>query len=286
MCPRVQTSVLSTIWKGNASCGTEIHGLQSTTHICLVRTVVGQPEGGRRVAPLSEALQEAPGSLGTVRNAVLLLELLADGPAYQQLSELADRSSLSLPTVHRLLRSLVLADLVEQDPRSSRYGLGPELTRLSHRYLARLPVLGALAPYLSQLRDEVGWDGPHPAARRHVGRLRRPSGRGRLGAVPPPVRAAAGPAHARRPAARGPRRRRAVEAGSRRRRRADPGVGRVRADRLGRGSFARRRRRGAGSARSRSPFRLWTPAAQPWPPCPRTCRETSGPSAWGPSSTT
>lgn len=107
------------------------------------------------MAPLSEALQEAPGSLGTVRNAVLLLELLAEGPAYQQLSELADRSSLSLPTVHRLLRSLVLADLVEQDPRSSRYGLGPELTRLSHRYLARLPVLGALAPYLSQLRDEV-----------------------------------------------------------------------------------------------------------------------------------
>ncbi len=106
--------------------------------------------------PLSEALQEAPGSLGTVRNAVLLLELLAEGPAYQQLTELADRSSLSLPTVHRLLRSLVLADLVEQDPRSSRYGLGPELTRLSHRYLARLPVLGALAPYLAQLRDEVG----------------------------------------------------------------------------------------------------------------------------------
>lgn len=105
--------------------------------------------------PLSDALSEAPGSLGTVRNAVLLLELLAEGPAYQQLTELADRSGLSLPTVHRLLRSLVLADLVEQDSRSSRYGLGPAVTRLSHRYLARLPVLGALAPYLSQLRDAV-----------------------------------------------------------------------------------------------------------------------------------
>lgn len=106
--------------------------------------------------PLSDALAEAPGSLGTVRNAVLLLELLAEGPAYQQLTELADRSGLSLPTVHRLLRSLVLADLVEQDPRSSRYGLGPAVTRLSHRYLARLPVLGALAPYLTRLRDSVG----------------------------------------------------------------------------------------------------------------------------------
>lgn len=106
--------------------------------------------------PLSDALQGAPGSLGTVRNAALLLDLLADGPAYQQLTDLADRSGLSLATVHRLLRSLVLADLVEQDPRSSRYGLGPELTRLSHRYLARHPVVVALAPYLAPLRDATG----------------------------------------------------------------------------------------------------------------------------------
>ena len=99
--------------------------------------------------------RDSRGSLGTVRNAVTLLELLGEGPAYQQLTDLAERSGMSVPTVHRLLRSLVLADLVEQDPRSSRYSLGPELVRLSHRYLARLPILGALAPYLAQLRDLV-----------------------------------------------------------------------------------------------------------------------------------
>lgn len=96
------------------------------------------------------------GSLGTVRNAVALLHLLAEGPAYQQLTDLADRSGLSLPTVHRLLRSLSLAGLVEQDPRSARYGLGPELVRLSHRYLGRLPVLAALSPYLAPVRDALG----------------------------------------------------------------------------------------------------------------------------------
>lgn len=101
------------------------------------------------------AEREARGSLGTVRNAMTLLELLGEGPAYQQLTDLAERSGMSVPTVHRLLRSLVLADLVEQDPRSSRYSLGPDLVRLSHRYLARLPILGALAPYLTQLRDLV-----------------------------------------------------------------------------------------------------------------------------------
>jgi IclR family acetate operon transcriptional repressor len=98
---------------------------------------------------------EVRGTLGTVRNATLLLNLLSEGPAYRQLSDLAEQSGLSLPTVHRLLRSLVVADLVEQDARSSRYGLGPGVVRLSQRYLARLPVLGALAPYLVPLRNEL-----------------------------------------------------------------------------------------------------------------------------------
>lgn len=99
---------------------------------------------------------EARGTLGTVRNAVVLLDLLSDGPAFQNLTVLADRSGLSIPTVHRLLRSLVMADLVEQDPKTSRYSLGREVARLSQRYLGRLPILGALSPYLLSLRDTLG----------------------------------------------------------------------------------------------------------------------------------
>lgn len=95
------------------------------------------------------------GKLGTIRNAALLLDLLSDGPAYQQLTDLAERSGLAVPTAHRLLRSLVLADLVEQDARTSRYSLGPEVARLSQRYLGRLPILGALSPYLLSLRDTL-----------------------------------------------------------------------------------------------------------------------------------
>lgn len=99
---------------------------------------------------------DAPkGTLGTVRNASLLLDLLSRGPALQQLTDLAERSGLSLPTVHRLLRSLVAAGLVAQDSRSSRYGLGPELVRLSQRYLDRLPLLQVLGPYLSGLRRQT-----------------------------------------------------------------------------------------------------------------------------------
>jgi IclR family acetate operon transcriptional repressor len=99
--------------------------------------------------------EPARGTLGTVRNASTLLDLLSNGPAYQQLSDLAERSGLSLPTVHRLLRSLVAADIVEQDPVSSRYSLGPELVRLSERYLDRLPLLQRLRPYLVDLRNRT-----------------------------------------------------------------------------------------------------------------------------------
>jgi IclR family acetate operon transcriptional repressor len=102
------------------------------------------------------SIEQVPrGTLGTVRNAVLLLSLLSEGPAHQQLSDLAERSGLSLPTVHRLLRSLGVAGLVEQDPVSSRYGLGAELVRLSERYLARLPVSRAIAPFLVELRNST-----------------------------------------------------------------------------------------------------------------------------------
>jgi IclR family acetate operon transcriptional repressor len=111
--------------------------------------------GGAVTEARAAASDAARGTLGTVRNAVLLLDLLSDGPAYQQLTDLAERSGLSVPTAHRLLRSLVLADIVEQDARTSRYSLGPEVARLSQRYLGRLPILGALSPYLVSLRDAL-----------------------------------------------------------------------------------------------------------------------------------
>jgi DNA-binding IclR family transcriptional regulator len=94
-------------------------------------------------------------TLGTVSNASMVLGLLSEGPAYHQISELAQRSGLSLATLHRLLRSLVLAGLVEQHPDTSRYGLGPEILRLAARYHSRLPVLRVLSPYLVELRKST-----------------------------------------------------------------------------------------------------------------------------------
>lgn len=105
---------------------------------------------------MSEVGGAPRGTLGTVHNAALLLGLMSVGPSHQQLTDLAERSGMSLATVHRLLRSLTAAGLAEQDPRSSRYGLGPELVRLAETYLARHPVLSVATPYLVELRNATG----------------------------------------------------------------------------------------------------------------------------------
>ena len=73
-----------------------------------------------------QAIELPRGTLGTVRNAMLLLELLDEGAPFQQLTDLAERSELSLPTVHRLLRSLAAAGLVEQLEEEHRVPHRPE----------------------------------------------------------------------------------------------------------------------------------------------------------------
>lgn len=95
------------------------------------------------------------GGLGTIRNATKLLSLMAAGPAFQHLTDLAERSDMTVPTVHRLLRSLVQADYAVQDPATLRYGLGPELSRLAGHYRAKHSVMNAVSPFVVALRDQL-----------------------------------------------------------------------------------------------------------------------------------
>jgi IclR family acetate operon transcriptional repressor len=82
-----------------------------------------------------------------------LLEALADGGGALTLSELAAASGLPLPTIHRLMRSLVDGGYVRQDP-SRRYALGPRLIRLGE---VAGQSLGSWAkPYLHDLVQQIG----------------------------------------------------------------------------------------------------------------------------------
>lgn len=106
--------------------------------------------------PVTDGDGPPPGTLGTISNAARLLALLSQGPRFHPLKELAEEAGLTQPTVHRLLKSLVAFGLVQQDPRSARYGLGPELVRLAATYAASTPALNGIAPYLCDLRNATG----------------------------------------------------------------------------------------------------------------------------------
>ncbi|WP_067491049.1 IclR family transcriptional regulator [Actinomadura hibisca] len=89
----------------------------------------------------------------SLERAFELLEHLADAGGELALSELTEVSGLPMPTIYRLMRTLVNQGYVRQEP-SKRYALGPRLIRLGEG-ASRL--LGSWArPALAELVDEVG----------------------------------------------------------------------------------------------------------------------------------
>jgi DNA-binding IclR family transcriptional regulator len=82
-----------------------------------------------------------------------LLEHLADAGGEMALSELTEVSGLPMPTIYRLMRTLVNQGYARQAP-SKRYALGPRLIRLGE---SSSRLLGGWArPVLARLVDEVG----------------------------------------------------------------------------------------------------------------------------------
>jgi IclR family transcriptional regulator, acetate operon repressor len=66
-------------------------------------------------------------------------------------SEIASDLTMSKTTVHRILTSLRARGLVQLDPASRRYSLGPTAMQLGSRYLARVNVRRMAVPVLQDL---------------------------------------------------------------------------------------------------------------------------------------
>ncbi|GGV72191.1 MULTISPECIES: IclR family transcriptional regulator [Streptomyces] len=99
------------------------------------------------------ARPSSSGGVQSLERAFALLERMADAGGEVGLSELASASGLPLPTIHRLMRTLVACGYARQQP-NRRYALGPRLIRLGES-ASRL--LGTWArPYLARLVDETG----------------------------------------------------------------------------------------------------------------------------------
>ena len=89
----------------------------------------------------------------SIGRAFSLLELMADAGGTLALSQLANQSGLPLPTIHRLLRTLVDLGYIRQES-SRHYVLGPRLIRLGDASSKMLSVWAR--PHLARLVDELG----------------------------------------------------------------------------------------------------------------------------------
>ncbi|MEW2521886.1 IclR family transcriptional regulator [Actinacidiphila alni] len=93
------------------------------------------------------------GGVQSLERAFDLLERMADAGGEVGLSELSTSSGLPLPTIHRLMRTLVSCGYVRQQA-NRRYALGPRLIRLGET-ASRL--LGTWArPFLAELVEATG----------------------------------------------------------------------------------------------------------------------------------
>lgn len=99
------------------------------------------------------AQAESSTGVQSIKRAFDLLEAIADNGGLVSVSILATDSGLPLPTVHRMLRTMVNLGFVQQLP-SRQYALGPRLIRLGES--AGKSLGASVEPFLSELVDRTG----------------------------------------------------------------------------------------------------------------------------------
>ena len=97
--------------------------------------------------------QGSPGGIQSVVRAMATLETIASQGGVLGVSQIAARSGLSVPTVHRILRTLVDLGYLRQEP-SRLYALGPRLLLLADSSSATMR--STAQRHLSRLVDELG----------------------------------------------------------------------------------------------------------------------------------
>jgi IclR family transcriptional regulator, acetate operon repressor len=116
------------------------YGIDSSRHVVI---------GG---VPLADESSTKSG-VQSVERAFELLEIMANSGGSMALGELAARAELPLPTIHRLVRTLLAMGYVRQ-LENRRYALGPKLVHLGER---AAQLIGAWSrPYLSGLVERTG----------------------------------------------------------------------------------------------------------------------------------
>jgi DNA-binding IclR family transcriptional regulator len=98
----------------------------------------------------------AGGAQSIDRAATLLLLVGRAGPFGARLSEIVEQCDLPKPTVRRMLLALVRAGLLDQDPETRRYYIGPEIYVLGTLASARFGIHPISLRSLVRLSQETG----------------------------------------------------------------------------------------------------------------------------------
>ncbi|TBN43910.1 IclR family transcriptional regulator [Paracoccus subflavus] len=107
----------------------------------------------RRGRPRSA--KESPGTVQVLDRALDMLDLLAAHPGLT-LSEVAERIEQSPSTVHRLLHSLASRGMVESDPATQAWNIGPATFRLGSAFMRRSGIVERARPILRALMEHTG----------------------------------------------------------------------------------------------------------------------------------
>lgn len=93
----------------------------------------------------------------SIRRAVAILSVLAAGQeAGVRLTDITERTGLSRPTCHRILKVLIEENIVEQNPSTRRYAIGEQIPMLALARVGRTPFLRAAETELRRISAEIG----------------------------------------------------------------------------------------------------------------------------------
>src|SRR3954464_3498893 len=104
----------------------------------------------------SEENGRLSGTQSIERALTLMREIAAHNRTGSRLLDLASRTGLQRPTVHRMLKCLSVQDMVQQDPDSHRYFLGPMVFELGLTAAPRFNLREICHPAMIRIAEATG----------------------------------------------------------------------------------------------------------------------------------
>jgi DNA-binding IclR family transcriptional regulator len=99
---------------------------------------------------------ERRGTIQSVERAAGILRVLGTGSSRLGVTEIAERMGLAKGTCYGLLRTLEQEELVEQDPETGKYRLGPMMLQLGNAFLDNHELRGRSLLWADSLASRVG----------------------------------------------------------------------------------------------------------------------------------